>query len=91
MDLRQEQVIIETDRYRIEGALTLPREGYRSRLSDHVNQGERQFFAMNDCTITALDAPDRVEQRRFVMVARQHIVLVTPLDELAANGDEPGV
>ena len=31
MDLRQEQVSIETDRYRTEGALTLPSEGPRLR------------------------------------------------------------
>jgi hypothetical protein len=31
MDLRQEQVSIETDRYHIEGALTLPSKGPRLR------------------------------------------------------------
>jgi hypothetical protein len=31
MDLRQEQVSTETDRYLIEGALTLPSEGPRLR------------------------------------------------------------
>jgi hypothetical protein len=34
LDLRLEQIILETDRWRIEGNLTLPAEGYRSRLSD---------------------------------------------------------
>ena len=38
MDLRLEPVTLETDRYRIEGSVTLPREGHRSRLSDHVNR-----------------------------------------------------
>lgn len=78
MDMRQEMIRVETNRYSIEGALTLPREGYRSRLSDHVNQREREFFSMKDCTITNLDDPDRQEKREFVMVARSHIVLVTP-------------
>jgi hypothetical protein len=31
MDLRQERVTIETDRYHIEGALTPPSEGLRLR------------------------------------------------------------
>jgi hypothetical protein len=31
MDLRQERVSIETDRYHIEGALTPPSEGLRLR------------------------------------------------------------
>ena len=51
MDLREEQVVLETDRYRIVGTLTLPREGYRSRLSDYVNQRDREFFAVSDATI----------------------------------------
>ena len=56
MDLREEQVVLETDRYRIVGMLTLPREGYRSRLSDYVNQRDREFFAVSDGTITATRA-----------------------------------
>ena len=81
MDLRHEQVIVETDRYRIEGSLTLPREGYRSRLSDYVNQREREFFSIQDATLTALDSPDLVQQVPFLMVARAHIRLVQPLEQ----------
>lgn len=78
MDMRQEPIIVETTRYRIEGRLTLPKEGYRSRLSDYVNQRDRDFFAVNDARITALDHPGQVEQRAFVMVARHHVILLTP-------------
>jgi hypothetical protein len=35
LDLRLEQIILETDRWRIEGNLTLPAEGYRSRPDAH--------------------------------------------------------
>jgi hypothetical protein len=83
LDLRHEQVTVETDRYRIEGKLTLPREGYRSRLSDYVNQRDRDFFAMNDATLTSLDAPDQVHQLPFLMVARRHIRIVTIAPEQA--------
>ena len=79
MDLRHEQVILETERYRIEGNLTLPREGYRSRLSDYVNQRDREFLALQDVTVTALDKRDQVEHISFLMVARRHIRLVTPM------------
>jgi hypothetical protein len=78
LDLRLEQIVLETDRWRIEGHLTLPREGYRSRLSDYVNQRDREFFSIQDATLTALDAPDVVQQRSFVMVARRHIRLIAP-------------
>ena len=78
MDLRLEHIILETDRWRIEGNLTLPAEGYRSRLSDYVNQRDREFFSIQDATLTALDSPDVVEKRAFLMVARHHIRLIAP-------------
>jgi hypothetical protein len=77
VDLRHESIVLETDRYRIEGLLTLPREGYRSRLSDYVNQRDREFFAINEATLTALDAPDQVRHTSFLMVARRHVRMVT--------------
>ena len=76
MDLRHEDIILETDRYRIEGKLTLPREGYRSRLSDYVNQRDREFFAISDATVTALDGPEVTRQASFIMVSRAHVRLV---------------
>ena len=76
MDMRHEEIVLETDRYRIEGKLTLPREGYRSRLSDYVNQRDREFFALNDATVTALDAPEQIRHASFLMVARAHVRIV---------------
>ncbi len=78
MDHRLEQVIVETDRYRIEGKLTLPREGYRSRLSDYVNQRDRDFFAFQDATMTPLSGDGEARVVPFLMVARRHVVMVTP-------------
>ena len=78
MDHRLEKVIVETDRYRIEGSLTLPREGYRSRLSDYVNQRDRDFFAFQDATMTPLAGDGEARTVPFVMIARRHVVTVTP-------------
>jgi hypothetical protein len=78
VDHRLENVIVETDRYRIEGKLTLPREGYRSRLSDYVNQRDRDFFAFQDATMTPLSGTGDPHTVPFLMVARRHVVLVTP-------------
>jgi hypothetical protein len=80
LDLRLEQIILETDRWRIEGQLTLPAEGYRSRLSDYVNQRDREFFSIQDATLTSLDHADNVQQMPFLMVARRHIRLIAPGD-----------
>ena len=78
LDLRLEQIILETDRWRIEGQLTLPAEGYRSRLSDYVNQRDREFFSLQDAKLTSLDSPEKVEEMAFIMVARRHIRLIAP-------------
>jgi hypothetical protein len=79
VDHRLETVIVETDRYRIEGKLTLPREGYRSRLSDYVNQRDRDFFAFQDATMTPLSDNGESRAVPFLMVARRHVVLIAPV------------
>lgn len=80
MDLREERVVLETDRHRISGKLMLPREGYRSRLSDYVNQRDREFLTLSDATIAGLDgtSPERAEQ--FLMVGRAHVRLISVAD-----------
>src|SRR5438874_13221014 len=81
LDLRHEDIVLETDRYRIEGKLTLPREGYRSRLSEYVNQRDREFFAINDATVTALDAPTTTRQASLPLAAGAHVRPVAPAAE----------
>ncbi len=81
MDIRRERVVAETDRYRVEGSLTLPREGYRSRLSDHVNRRDLEFFTIQDAELTALDGSGRDWQTPVLMLARRHIRLIVPASE----------
>jgi len=78
--------VLETDRYRITGKLTLPREGFRSRLSDYVNQRDREFFALADATVASLDTPGEVRDASFLMVARGHVRLIAPADEQSPSG-----
>ncbi|HEX6712399.1 MAG TPA: hypothetical protein VF066_03400 [Thermoleophilaceae bacterium] len=79
MDLRREQVVVEIERYRIQGALHLPAEGYRSRLSDYMNQRETEFLPMTDCTITTLETSLEREVP-FLLVARRHVRLISPVN-----------
>ena len=81
MDVRQEKVVVETDRYRIEGSLTLPRDGYRSRLSDHINRREQEFFTIQDANLVALDGSGRDWAAPILMLARRHIRLIVPASE----------
>jgi hypothetical protein len=81
VDVRRERVVIETDRYRVEGVLTLPKEGYRSRLSDHINRRDQEFFTMQDAALTSIDGSGRDWNAPVLMLARRHIRLIVPASE----------
>jgi hypothetical protein len=84
MESRVERVVLETDRSRIVGDLTLPREGYRSRLSDFLNRGDLEFVPLTDVEVSALDGSGHYE-RGFAIVARPHIRLAYPLAEVPGS------
>ena len=81
VEVRKERVVVETDRYRVEGMLTLPKEGYRSRVSDHVNRRDHEFFTLLDCELSALDGSGRDWKAPVLMLARRHIRLIVPAPE----------
>jgi hypothetical protein len=76
--MRRERVVVETDRYRVEGLLTLPQEGYRSRLSDYVNRRDHDFFTIVDAELQALDGSGRDWTAPVIMLARTQIRLIVP-------------
>jgi hypothetical protein len=78
---RDERIVVETDRYRISGVLRLPRDGYRSRLTDYLNSSERAFVALTDVELVPLDGGPP-ERRSFLAVALSHVVLAMPDGEL---------
>ena len=77
MDLQKQKVVVETDRYRVTGSMTLPAEGFRSRLSDHVNREELVFLTIEDAELAPLDGGDSWTAP-VLMLARSHVRLVTP-------------
>jgi hypothetical protein len=81
VDVRRERVVVETDRYRVKGMLTLPREGYRSRLSDHINRRDQEFFTIQDASLVPLDGSGGSWEAPVLMLARRHIRLVVPASE----------
>ena len=82
IDLRTERVRIETERHRIEGVLTLARDGYRSRVSDVLNASERDFITLTDVTVAPLDGGS-VELHGYLSLARRHIVFAVAADDPA--------
>jgi Family of unknown function (DUF6812) len=77
MDLRKEKVVVETDRYRVTGAMTLPAEGFRSRVSDHVNREDLAFLTIVDAELTPLDGGVSWTTP-VLMLAREHVRLIIP-------------
>jgi len=87
MEHRDERIVLETARYRISGLLSLPRDGYSSRLTDFLNAAERDFIALTDVDLMALDGDGPPEHRDFIALARNQIVLAAPV-EPEPNGYE---
>lgn len=81
MENRVERIVVETDRHRIVGDLTLPREGYRSRLSDYLNRGDIDFIPLVNVQISPLGGESPPDERSFIAVARSHIQLAHPIDD----------
>jgi hypothetical protein len=76
---RDERIRVETDRYAITGVLRLPRDGYRSRLTDYLNSADRAFVALTDVEIVPFDGGE-TQRRPFLAVSLNHVVLAMPLD-----------
>jgi hypothetical protein len=73
IEYRKERIRIETERHRIEGVLTLARDGYRSRVSDVLNASERDFLTLTDVTVAPLEGGP-IELFPYLTLARRHIV-----------------
>ncbi len=82
IDTRTERIRVETERHRIEGALTLARDGYRSRVSDVLNASERDFITLTDVTVAPLDGGP-VELHPYLSLARRHIVFAVAVETAA--------
>jgi hypothetical protein len=80
MEHRDQRIVAETTRYRIEGILRLPRDGYRSRLTDYLNSGERSFIALTDVELEPIDGSEPKASHPFMALALRHIVLVSQAD-----------
>lgn len=79
IDHRRERIRVQTAEHRIEGNVTLARDGFRSRVSDMLNASERDFLTLTDATVTPIDGGP-AESHHFLAVARRHIVFAVLAD-----------
>jgi hypothetical protein len=80
MEQHEQRVVIETDRYRVSGMLTMPRDGFRSRLSDYLNASEQAFVSLTDVNLERLDRGN-VEHHDFLALSLRHVVLAMPAED----------
>jgi hypothetical protein len=81
-EIRRERIVVETERYRIVGDITLPAEGFHSRLSDLLNREGVRFIALVNATITGRNGEPPREQP-FVAVARDHVQVAYEATDVA--------
>jgi hypothetical protein len=80
MEQHEKRILVETARHRISGLLSLPRDGYRSRLTDYLNAGERSFLALTDVEVKPLQGDHPPYRRPFLALAISKIVFAMPAD-----------
>ena len=80
MDNQSIRVVLEMERHRIVGDLTLPTEGYRSRISDYLNQSDLDFVALTNVQLIEQLESGATEttEREFMAVGARHILLAYP-------------
>jgi hypothetical protein len=81
MEHLETRIIAETDRYRITGVLRMPRDGYRSRLTDYLDASERTFLPLTDVEVAALDDDRFPKHHEYLALSLTHIVMAMPADE----------
>ncbi len=69
---RVERVVFETDRQRVEGDLSLPPAGYKSRFSDLLNREDSEFVAVTNARITA-HGDGGATELPFLALSKRHI------------------
>ena len=94
MQNRLVRVLIETERHRIAGMLTVARDGYRSLVSDVLNASEKDFISLTDCVVELIDHDGPGTRHDFLAVSRNHIVIAIlegeDADDPHAEGDAEG-
>lgn len=77
---RIERVLMETDRQRIVGDLTLPPEGYQARFSDSLNRPDIIFIPLVNVEVSSLIGGD-AEHLPFMVVSKSHVRVAYPVGD----------
>jgi hypothetical protein len=79
MDTRNQRIVVETTRFRIVGDVSLPTEGFRTRLSDVLNRADTGFISLTSVEVSPTGGGE-TESLPFVAVSRSQIELAYELE-----------
>jgi uncharacterized protein DUF6812 len=78
------EVEILTDTYKIRGTLFVPlagKDGYSARLSDFLNNPEKNFLALTHVNVEVLPDPEMKWEAPFLAVNKSVVTLVRAIKE----------
>jgi hypothetical protein len=73
------RVVFETDSHVVVGSVTLPSEGYQSRLSDQINRAEIGFLPLLDAEVSP-HGGGTVQRHEFLLLSKAHIRFAHPVE-----------
>jgi hypothetical protein len=79
MDTRIQRVVVETAKFRVVGDVSLPTEGFRTRLTDVLNRQDTGFIPLVNVELSPIDDRD-TKSLPFLAVARNQIEIAYELE-----------
>lgn len=81
-DFERIRVLVETAERVFRGTIHKPSKGTAHRLSDHLNEHDKDFVCLSDVQVLERGQAYRVgDKRDFIAVAKSAITYVTPLKD----------
>ena len=77
-DVKVLAITVFTSHYRIEGQIRYVSKGYRSRLSDYLNETNSTFLPITNAKVTNIDGELHVLYKDVVIINKDEITMVIP-------------
>ena len=77
-DVKVLAITVFTSHYRVEGQIRYVSKGYRSRLSDYLNETNSTFLPITNAKITNIDGELHVLYKDVVIINKDEITMVIP-------------
>ncbi len=80
LGVRTERIIIETDRYRVEGDITILQGSYRNSPAEYLGSNNDELLSLRNVELFSLDGSGRDWATSFLFLNKRHIRSISPKD-----------